>query len=82
MIFTGRAGQNTAMHGRVQGLDPSREDLGRAGIIGHFGHRQVVLGQQTGRTAGSDQGPAQLDQAGREFDNPVLSNTERIALGI
>ena len=45
------SGQDCAMDGRMQGLDPAIEHLGHAGDAGHFSHRNAGLRQCRGRAA-------------------------------
>ena len=48
-------GQQTTVHGGMQGLDPAVEALGEAGEVLDLGHRQAEPGDRRGGAAGRDQ---------------------------
>ncbi len=65
------AAQEPAVNLRMQGLDPTVHDLGKAGVGGDFAHRHAVLREQLRRAAGGQdldvapgEGARQLDEAG------------------
>src|SRR5690606_1285270 len=63
------AGQQAAVDLGMQRLDAAVQDLGRAGVLGHFGDVQAGLRQQLGGAAGGQEAHAALGQRLGEFDN-------------
>ena len=61
------AGEDAAVHLRMQGLDAAVEHLGEAGVLGDVGDRQAGLAQQAGGAAGRQQ----LDAEGGELAGEV-----------
>ena len=55
------ARQEAGMNRRVQCLDPSVEDLGKAGDLIHRAHRDPRLSQGGGGPSGGYEVPAELD---------------------
>ena len=66
------AGQQATVDGRVKCLDPPIEHLRKAGVVGHLGHWQARLAQQSGGAACRQQLPADLVQPASEFDHARL----------
>ena len=65
------AAQESAVNLRMQGLDPTVHDLGKAGVVGDLAHRHAVVREQLRRAAGGQdldvapgESPRQLDEAG------------------
>ena len=61
--------QQAAMHLGVEGFDAAIQHLGEAGVVGHLGDRQAVVGQQFGGAARGQQLDAQRMQALGQFNN-------------
>jgi len=59
--------QQAAVDLRVQGLHPAVHHLGKAGVVGDLGHRHVVVGEQLGGAAGTEN----LHAAGVQFTGEV-----------
>ena len=59
-------GEDAAVDGRMQGLDPAVHDLGEAGDLGDAGDGQPGLLQMAGRAPGGDHLDPQLDQTPHE----------------
>ena len=57
------------MYFGVQGLHAAIEHFRKACHVGHFGHRQSMLGQQLGRAAGGEQAYAQGVQRARQIEH-------------
>jgi hypothetical protein len=64
--------QQSAMHGRMQGLDPAIEHLGKSRDRIDQRDRQPSVGQELGGTAGRDQSNAPLMQALGKGQEPVF----------
>ena len=52
MLGQGAAGQDPAVHQRVQRLDPAVHDLWKAGVITDLAHLDAGIGKRPGRAAG------------------------------
>ena len=57
------------MNLRVQRLDSAAHDFGKAGVFGHFLHRNTVTYQELGGAAGRQQLDASFLQLARELDD-------------
>jgi hypothetical protein len=66
------AGQDAAVHGRVQRLHASVEHLGKAGDLGHVDDRHAGVAEQAGGPAGGQDLGAQRVQTAREVDDARL----------
>jgi hypothetical protein len=60
------------VHFRMQGLHPAIEHLGKAGVIGDFGHGQAGLAQELRGTAGRNEPHAEPRESLREFEHTGL----------
>ena len=65
-------GQDAAVDGRMQGLDPPVQDLGETGDLFHRAHGQACLAQHVGRAAGGDELHAPIGQPAGEFHQAGL----------
>ena len=72
MLGVVSVGQNAAVHLRVQGHDPMPEHDRRAGVVGHIGHVDSRVGDDSGGATTRDEFPAQIGQALGEFDDSGL----------
>ena len=63
------AGQDATVHFRVQGLDAAIEHFREAGVVGHFGHGQAVVGQHFGGAAGGQELDAHGGQRASEVQH-------------
>jgi hypothetical protein len=61
------AGEDAAVNGGVQRLDPAVQDLGERGQFGDAAHRDLSLFQRRLRLAGRVEVPTLLNQAAREI---------------
>ena len=61
--------QNAAVHFRMERLDAAVQHFGKAGVVGHFGDLDAVVGQQFGGAAGGQDIDAHRGQRAREFEN-------------
>ena len=66
------AGENAAVHGRVQRLDAAAQDLGEAGDVADVLHGQPGLPQRLRGAAAGDQLNLQVAQAACQIDQPGL----------
>jgi len=66
------AGQQAAVDLGVQGLDPAVHHFREAGVLGHLGDRQAVVGQQLGGAAGGQQRGTEGVQLLRKFEDAGL----------
>ena len=80
MFFDGRqvfrqvaAGQDAAMHFRMQRLDAAVEHFRKAGVIADFGNRQAGVTQHFGSAAGRQQLDALRGEALCEFEYTRLA---------
>ena len=69
MVFVGGAGEESAVDGGVESLDPSAKDLGRLGVVRDFGDGDVIVVQQFGCPARSEQSPAEISEGFGEFND-------------
>ncbi len=67
------AGQDAAVHDRMQGLDPSVEDLGEAGGRRDFRHRNAGVGESLGRSTSREELETTGHEPATQFDDPVLA---------
>jgi hypothetical protein len=71
------------VHLRVQGLDAAVQHLGEVRDLGHFGHRQALVGQQPGGAAGGQELDAKAVQGLGEFDDAgLVGDGEKCAHGM
>ena len=77
------AGENAAVDRRMQGLDPSVHDLGKAGVVRDIGDRDTGLTQDARRAAGGQDGDAKARKRGREcFESGLVGDRdERVGDG-
>ncbi|OPZ04932.1 MAG: hypothetical protein BWZ09_01451 [Alphaproteobacteria bacterium ADurb.BinA305] len=75
------AGEDAAMHLRVQGLDPAVQHLGEAGVLGDVGHRQAGLAQQAGGAAGRQQLDAERGELAGEVEHATFVGDADQGLG-
>ncbi len=66
------AGQDTAMHLGMQGLDAAIQHFRKTGVVADFGHREAGIAQQLGGAAGGQQLDALGGEALGEFENTRL----------
>ena len=71
IVLTATA-ENAAVYLGVQGLDPAIHHFREAGVVGHFGDRQALFGQQAGGATGRQQFYAAGVQALSEGDDAVF----------
>ncbi len=71
-VFGRAAGQNAAVHGRVQRLDPAAQNLGKTGHIADIPGRQPGLAQGRGRAAAGDQLDPNGVQPGCQINQAAL----------
>ncbi len=72
MVGLGPVGQDPAVDGGVQGLDPPAEHLGGAGELGHLEVGDARLGQRRRCPPAGDQLPTQGVQPAGQFDHTGL----------
>jgi hypothetical protein len=82
VLFDGRqvlgqvaAGEDAAVHLRVQGLDAAVEHFREAGVVADFGDRQAGVAQQLGGAAGGQQLDAWAASSRANSSTPRLSET-------
>ncbi len=74
------AGQDAAVHLRVQGLDAAVEHFREAGVVADFGDRQAGVAQQLGGAAGGQQLDALGGEALGEFEDTASCRRRKSAL--
>ncbi len=75
------AGQDAAVHLRVQGLDAAVEHFREAGVVGHFRHGQAGLGEQLGGAAGGEELDARaVQRTGKVDDAGLVGNGKQSLL--
>ena len=75
VLVDAAAPEQTAVDLGMQGLDAAAHDFRKAGVLGHFLHRDAVTDQQLGGAPGGQQFDASLLQLPRKFDDARLSET-------
>ena len=71
-VVLAAAGENAAVHFRVQGFDPAVHHFREACVVGHFGHLQAAVLQQAIGAAGGQQVDPHVQQRLGEFDDAGL----------